>query len=150
MVSTHTMLKPAPSVVVQLILRWASITTHPVAGNSTDALLDTGDELFETTRGDTTLLLVVYFAVTAVPSGPKLDPKMVTVWFPDVNAFADPGPSNAVITGDPYELGPARDTEACDATTKLQYNPSPIPGAVTHCSCDEVSDADTTVQFNAV
>ena len=95
MVSTHTMLKPAPSVVVQLIFRWASMTTHPLAGNSTDALL-------AAPAGDTTddmALLVVYFAVTAVPSGPKLDPKMVTVWLPDVNAFADPVPSKEDMIG---------------------------------------------------
>jgi hypothetical protein len=73
------------------------MTTHPLAGNSTDALL-------AAPAGDTTddmALLVVYFAVKDVPSGPKLDPKIVTVWLPDVNAFADPTPSNAVITGDP-------------------------------------------------
>jgi hypothetical protein len=77
------------------------MTTHPVAGNDTVALLGIRDVAPDASTTDEMALLVVYVAVTAVPSGPKLDPKMVTVWLPDVNAFADPTPSNAVITGDP-------------------------------------------------
>ena len=106
-VSSHTMLKPAPSVVVQLILRWASITTHPVAGKDTVALVEMrATEALKGTRGEDTALLVVYVAVTAVPIGPKFDPKIVTVCPPAVYAFADPTPSNAVMTGDPYDVGP--------------------------------------------
>jgi len=74
------MLDPAPSLVVQLILRWASITTQPVAGNDTVALLSTrAAEELKGARGDKSALLVVYVAVTAVPIGPKFDPKIVTV-----------------------------------------------------------------------
>jgi hypothetical protein len=64
---------------VQLILRWASITTQPVAGNDTVALLDVSDVAPVASTTDVTALLVVYVAVTAVPIGPKFDPKIVTV-----------------------------------------------------------------------
>jgi hypothetical protein len=122
------------------------MTTHPLAGNSTDALL-------AAPAGDTTddmALLVVYFAVTAVPSGPKLDPKIVTVWLPDVNAFADPAPSKDAMMGGLYDVGPTVVPATCPPTVTLQYRPGPMPGAVTHCSCDDDSDADTTVQPVAV
>jgi hypothetical protein len=73
------MLEPAPSVVVQLTFRWASITAQCKAGKKT-VLLSTTVSRFSSngTRGVVTTLFVVYVAVTAVPRGPKLDPKIVT------------------------------------------------------------------------
>jgi len=133
-----------------LILRWASITTQPVAGNDTVALLDVSDVAPVASTTDVTALLVVYVAVTAVPIGPKFDPKIVTVWPPAVYAFADPTPSNAVITGDPYDVGPTVLLAVCPPIVTDQYRPAPIPGAVTHCSCDDDTDADDTVQFAAL
>jgi hypothetical protein len=78
-VSSHTILNPAPSLVVQLILRWASTTTQLAALKVTVALLDVSDVAPVASTTDVTALLVVYVAVTAVPIGPKFDPKIVTV-----------------------------------------------------------------------
>jgi hypothetical protein len=144
------MLKPAPSVVVQLILRWASTTTHPVAGNVTVALLATSDVDPDAYTTDAMALLVVYVAVTAVPSGPKLDPKMPTTWFPPVNAFADPTPSNDEMMGGLYDVGPTVVAAVCPPTVTFQNRPGPTPGAVTHCSSDVDGVAEITLQFVAV
>jgi len=49
------------------------------AGNDTVSLLTTDTiSSLNGSKGVVTTLFVVYVAVTAVPSGPKLDPKIVT------------------------------------------------------------------------
>jgi hypothetical protein len=92
----------------------------------------------------------VYVAVTAVPSGPKLDPKMPTTWFPPVNAFADPTPSNDEMMGGLYDVGPTVVAAVCPPTVTFQNRPGPTPGAVTHCSSDVDGVAEITLQFVAV
>jgi len=120
-----------------------------VAGNVTVAL-PLGDAVPDGGTTDVMALFVVYVAVTAVPRGPKLDPKIVTTWLPAVKASDAPAPSKAVITGDPYDVGPTVPDAACRATAAVQYRPAPMPGAVTHCSWDDDSVPDDTEQFTAV
>jgi len=114
-------------------------------------LLAVSDVAPDDSTTDAIALLVVYVAVTAVPRGPKLDPKMPTTWFPPVYAFADPTPSNDEMIGGLYDVGPTVLAAVWPPIVTLQYRPGPMPGVVTHCSNDDDdADDDATVQFAAV
>jgi len=132
------------------MLRWAAVTMQLVAGNVTVALLGVRDTDPDAATTDVMALFVVYVAVTAVPRGPKLDPKIDTTWLPAVYALADPAPSNDEMMGDPYDVGPTVPAAACRATVTDQNRFGPMPGAVMHCSKEELNDADTTEQLVAV
>ena len=116
------------------MLRCAAVTKQLVAGKVTVALLDAGTDAFHGATTDSIALFVVYVAVTAVPSGPKLDPNRVTTWLPAVKALADPAPSKEEMIGEPYDVGPTVLFALWPATVTDQYSPGPMPGAVTHCS----------------
>jgi len=54
------------------------------------------------------------------------------------------------MMGGPYDVGPTVLLAVCPPIVTDQYRPGPMPGAVTHCSCDDDTDADDTVQFAAL
>jgi hypothetical protein len=95
---------------------------------------------------DTTPLGAMYVACTGVPTGPKLDPKIMTVSSPSVTPDAAATPWNDATTGQPYAVGPTGTTDVWLATVTDQYRSPPVPACVMHDRTDPDNPADSTVQ----